>query len=112
MEFEKDAPVSDDERRLAEVKKITLQPAHTDIVPEDVSASEIASSHINGQPIDTIHPIVKQDTSSPSSVNKADSTDKIVTHKQSIMMIAIIVGIAIALIIASLIFTFTIINSI
>jgi hypothetical protein len=51
MEFDKDAPVSDEQRRLAEAKKITLQPVHSNIAPEVISDSEIAARHVNGQPI-------------------------------------------------------------
>jgi hypothetical protein len=47
MEFDNNTPVSDEQRRLAEAKKITLQPVHADIQPEDLSDSEIATRHIN-----------------------------------------------------------------
>jgi hypothetical protein len=46
MEFEDNKPVSDEDRRLAEAKKLTLQPLHTDVIPESVSDSEIASRHL------------------------------------------------------------------
>lgn len=46
MEFEDNKPVSDEDRRLAEAKKLTLQPMHTDITPEDLSDSEIGNRHI------------------------------------------------------------------
>lgn len=46
MEFEDNKPVSDEDRRLAEAKKLTLQPLHTDIGPEILSDSEIATRHI------------------------------------------------------------------
>jgi hypothetical protein len=46
MEFEKDAPTSDADRRLAEAKKLTLQPLHADITPDAVQDSEIATRHI------------------------------------------------------------------
>lgn len=39
-EFAKDQPVSDDERRLAEGRKLTLDPLHSDIQPEEVPALE------------------------------------------------------------------------
>jgi hypothetical protein len=47
MEFDNNTPVSDEQRRLAESKQITLQPVHADIQPEDQSDSEIATRHIN-----------------------------------------------------------------
>ena len=47
MEFDTHTtPVSDEERRLAENKKLTLEPLHADIAPEPPSDSEIATRHI------------------------------------------------------------------
>jgi hypothetical protein len=46
MEFDKNAPISDEQRRLAEAKQITLQPIHADTAPEDESDAEIATRHI------------------------------------------------------------------
>lgn len=51
MEFEKNAPVSDEARRLAETKKITLKPIHGNVAPEELSDSVVAAQHINGQPL-------------------------------------------------------------
>ncbi len=46
MEFEDNTPVSDEDRRLAEAKKLTLQPMHAGITPELLSDNEIATRHI------------------------------------------------------------------
>jgi hypothetical protein len=47
MEFDNNTPpVNDEQRRLAESKKLTLEPVHTDVAPEDVSDSEIATRHL------------------------------------------------------------------
>jgi hypothetical protein len=46
MEFEDNRPVSDDDRRLAEAKKLTLQPIHLDVVPDDPADSLIAARHL------------------------------------------------------------------
>jgi len=46
MEFDKNTPASDEQRRLAESKKLTLEPMHADLSPDDVSDSEIASRHL------------------------------------------------------------------
>lgn len=45
MEFDNNSPVSDDQRRLAETKRITLQPMHIDVTPEPVPESEIAANY-------------------------------------------------------------------
>jgi hypothetical protein len=103
MEFEKDAPVSDEQRHLAEAKKIAVQPAHANIVPEDISDSEIANQHINGQPIGNIHTDIEQDA---PTLDQADDTTHATTpdtSKQSVMMVAIIVGIACIIITVSLV---------
>ncbi|MDN5274794.1 MAG: hypothetical protein JWP06_695 [Candidatus Saccharibacteria bacterium] len=102
MEFEKDAPVSDEQRQLAEAKKITVQPAHTNIIPEDISDSEIANQHINGQPIGNVRNDIEQDmpTLRPADDTTHSSAPEI--HKRSLMMIVIIVGVACIIIAASL----------
>lgn len=54
MEFEENRPTSEADRRLAEAKKLTLQPVHTDIQPEGLLDSEIAARHVNGPAIANI----------------------------------------------------------
>lgn len=51
MEFEDNRPTSEADRRLAEAKKLTLQPVHADIQPEGLLDSEIAARHANGPAI-------------------------------------------------------------
>lgn len=43
MEFEDNQPTDDEQRRLAEAKKVTLQPLHTDITPDPIPDAEIAA---------------------------------------------------------------------
>jgi hypothetical protein len=102
MEFEKDAPVSDEQRRLAEAKKITVQPAHTNIVPEDISDSEIANQHINGQPIGNVRNDIEQDMPTLRPADDTTHSPAPEIHKQSLTMIIIILGIACIVIAASL----------
>lgn len=45
MEFDNNSSVSDDQRRLAETKRITLQPMHADIAPEPTPEAEIAADY-------------------------------------------------------------------
>ncbi len=54
MEFEDNKPVSDEDRRLAEAKKLTLQPVHANIAPESISDSEIANRHVTEPAISNI----------------------------------------------------------
>jgi hypothetical protein len=46
MEFEENTPTSDADRRLAEAKKLTLQPIHANVSPEDPHDNEIAVHHL------------------------------------------------------------------
>jgi hypothetical protein len=100
MEFEKNTPVSDEQRRLAETKKMTLQPVHSDITPEAISDSEIANRHINGQPISNVSTDIEQDAPTLRSINTETDISSHSTRKQSIgiMIITIIsAGVAIAI---------------
>lgn len=46
MEFDTTTSVSDEQRRLAEAKKITVQPVHSGLQPDDLPDAEIATRHI------------------------------------------------------------------
>lgn len=63
MEFEDNRPTSDADRRLAEAKKLTLQPLHTDIAPDAPTDSEIATRHINEPPIANVSTDTEEATS-------------------------------------------------
>jgi hypothetical protein len=43
VEFESNQPASDEQRHLAEAKKITLQPLHAGITPDPIPDAEIAA---------------------------------------------------------------------
>jgi hypothetical protein len=62
MEFDNNAPVSDDQRRLAESKKITLQPVHTDVQPDDLADTEIAARHLNEPAIANVETDTEQNS--------------------------------------------------
>ena len=47
MEFEKDTPTPDADRRLAETKKLTLEPLHTDIGPDEEPESTVVARHLS-----------------------------------------------------------------
>lgn len=88
MEFDKDKPVSDEERRLAEAKKVTVQPIHANITPDDISDSEIAASHINGQPIANPPNDIEQDAPPVRHLDSDSRTDP-KTGKQALSLIAV-----------------------
>lgn len=98
MEFDNNAkPASDEDRRLAETKKLTVQPIHTHVEPEAISDSVIASQHINGTPIANVRTDVEQETPPivPSqeileSIASA-RTDHSSSHTKGLVIAAIIV---------------------
>jgi LPS O-antigen subunit length determinant protein (WzzB/FepE family) len=47
MEFDKNTPASEEDRRLAEAKKLTLTPLHSDIAPEPEPDAEVVARHLN-----------------------------------------------------------------
>jgi hypothetical protein len=47
MEFEENKPTSDEDHRLAEAKKLTLQPVHADIMPDALPDTELGARHLN-----------------------------------------------------------------
>jgi len=102
MEFEKNAPVSDEQRHLAEAKRITLQPAHTNVAPEDISDSEIARRHINGQPIGNVSNDIEQNASTLQQADDTTESNTPSVRKQSVAIILIPFGVAILVIGASL----------
>lgn len=103
MEFEKDTPISDEQRRLAETKKITLQPVHANITPDDISDSEIANSHINGQPIANVHNDIEQEMPKMHQASSAKEIPELPdTRKQSMLIFFITLGAGILVIAASL----------
>lgn len=63
MEFEDKRPTSDEDRRLAEAKKLILQPIHGDITPDAPQDSEIAARHIIEPPIGNVINDTEESTS-------------------------------------------------
>jgi hypothetical protein len=60
VEFDTITPASDEDRRLAEAKKLILQPLHGDISPEPTSGAEIAR-HLAGPAIANSGSDIEQD---------------------------------------------------
>lgn len=44
-------PITDEDRRLAESKKLTINPAHARVVTDDVPDEQIATNHLVSPPI-------------------------------------------------------------
>ena len=100
MEFDKDKPVSDEERRLAEAKKVTVRPIHANITPDDLADSAIASSHINGQPIGNTPTDIEQNAQPVRHITTPNDEPDPKIKKQALGLILITVisaGLAIAL---------------
>lgn len=65
MEFDNNdtnTPITDEQRRLAASKKVTLQPMHGDISPEGQTDAEIAAHHLAGPAIANVPNDTEQNT--------------------------------------------------
>jgi hypothetical protein len=62
MELETNTPISDDARLLAQAKKLTLQPIHTDVVADDMPDSVIIAQHLTQGPVANIDIDTEQNT--------------------------------------------------
>ena len=61
MEFDKVTPASEQDRRLAETKKLTLQPLHDNVAPEAISDTETVAHHLVEPAIANVSNDVEQD---------------------------------------------------
>jgi len=46
MEFDNNAPISDEQRKLAETKRVVIEPVHSNIEPETRPDGEVAAHHL------------------------------------------------------------------
>ena len=83
-------PISDEQRRLAETKKITLQPIHGDVEPESPSDAEIASRNAAAPALANTGSDIEQDASlvEPSKGLLKEPSETV--HHSSISMFLII----------------------
>lgn len=61
MELETNTPINDDARLLAQAKKLTLEPVHTDIVPEETPDSVIVANHLRAAAPANVSNDIEQD---------------------------------------------------
>lgn len=100
MELDDNSQINDEQRRLAETKKLVLQPMHPNITPEN-TANPNDTSSINTQPIANIASDTEQN-SAPIKPAKTTSTSnkKHTAIFASVILISaglvFIVGLAIA----------------
>jgi hypothetical protein len=95
MEFDNNTAVSDEQRRLAEAKKITIQPVHTDIQPDDLPDAEIATRHVLEPAIPNIESDTEQNTMplQPSgSVLKGNQAASAQRRVVTATIVAVLVG--------------------
>ena len=93
MEFEDNRPTSEADRRLAEAKKLTLQPVHADIRPEDMLDSEIAARHVNGPAIaNASNDVEELTTQLQPTQSLLDTTQPAVTTPQPRRLLIGIIG--------------------
>lgn len=104
MEFDNNTQINDEQRHLAEAKKLVLQPIHSNITPEE-TASPNDTSSINMQPIANIESDTEQNATLIQPAGTIDTLDDKDNKKQTIILasatvvsagLIFIVGIAIA----------------
>jgi hypothetical protein len=61
MEFETNTAPPDDARLLAQAKKVTIAPVHSDVTPDDLPDSVIAAQHVNSGAIANVSNDIEQD---------------------------------------------------
>lgn len=62
MKFDEDGLTPEDIRHQAEARKLTLNPVHTDITPEDEPAAVQVARHLNGPPIADVSNDIEDNT--------------------------------------------------
>lgn len=96
MEFDNNSPVSDEQRRLAETKRVTLQPIHANVEPEATPDAEIAA-HASEPPVGNITIDTEQNNkpllSSRSALRNLEVTDS--SPRTGAVVITIVIAITI-----------------
>lgn len=108
MEFDNNAsPVNDEQRRLAESKKLTLEPLHADISPEAVSDSEIATRHLLEPAVGNVANDTEQNTV-PIQPSKStlDAPSPSSEHKKP-LYVTVTLSIALVVVVAGAFFFFS-----
>lgn len=104
-EFEKEQPVTDDERHLAEGRKVTLTPLHADVTPEDTPGLEYMASERATKTQQNISNDA-EDTSNQDQLKRPAASqlaDKTILHKTPShrrLVVLIVSAIIIALLVA------------
>lgn len=80
MEFENDTPVNDEQRRLAEAKRLSIEPLDPSLRPDEISEEFTAAQHLRGPAVANAPNDIEQDAAalqptpslvSPASAKKA-----------------------------------------
>ncbi|HMI09013.1 MAG TPA: hypothetical protein VK497_01270 [Candidatus Saccharimonadales bacterium] len=97
MEFEQKPPTSDEDRRLAEAKKLTLQPLHGDLAPEDEPDAAVVARHLTqGALANTPNDTEQASVPVRPSTGLLDHTDEPQATKQSKKVILVITALVVA----------------
>lgn len=75
MELETNTPISNEARLHAQAKKLTLEPVHADIAPDDMPDSVVVANHLRDGAIANASNDVEQDTPLITPVETDSHTD-------------------------------------
>ena len=98
MELETNTPISNDARLLAQAKKLTLEPVHADITPEETPDSVIVANHLRDSAVANVSNDVEQDAPLITPVD-ADSTAEEAHHSTKLYLLTATGILALAVII-------------
>ena len=98
MELETNTSPQDDARLLAQAKKLTLQPVHADVSPEDLPDSIVVAQHINGGAVANLDIDTEQNV--PAIIPLEKSADGLPTDRKALVRLYILTGIGFVLLAA------------
>jgi hypothetical protein len=109
MEFETNTPINDDQRRLAEAKRLSLEPLDPSLHPDEVSEDYTVAKHLREPAIANVPNDVEQNTAavqptpslvSPTATKKAPSLRSV--QAGTIGAVAFLAAVIVAVVLYSL----------
>ena len=94
MEFEENKPTSDEDRRLAEAKKLTLQPVHENIMPDSLPDTVLGARHLSEPAIANMTNDTEATATFIQPTNSILGQQRGSSKSQSKLIAGIVIGIA------------------
>lgn len=105
MEFDKNTQtISDEARRIAETKQVTLQPIHGDVTPEDRPDAEIVANHMSAPPIANASNDTEQTAPLIQPSRELDDTPPSAAPDSKVSPVKITIAVGVVIVCAALFF--------